>query len=47
MKIAHVEASNVVSSLVSSQESENVLEKDVGNSLKSDLLENLPKENGG
>ena len=43
MKIAHVEASNLVPSFVSSQLSEKV----VGKSPKSDLLENLPKENGG
>ena len=47
MKIAHVEASNVMPSYVSSQVSENVPEKLVGNSQKSDLLKNLSKENGG
>ena len=47
MKIAHVEASNVIPSLVSSEVSENVPKKVAGNSLKSDLLENLPEENGG
>ena len=47
MKVAHVEASNVVPSFVSSQVSKNVPEKTVGNSPKSYLLENLPKENGG
>ena len=46
-KIAHVEANNVVPSLVSSQVSENVPKKVVGNSPISYLLENLPKENGG
>ena len=45
MKIAPVEASNLVPSIVSSQVSENVPEKVVGNSPKSNLLENLPKEN--
>ena len=42
-QIAHVEASNVIPSFVSSQ----VLEKVAGNSPKSNLLKNLPKENGG
>ena len=46
-KIAHVEASNVIPSFVSSQVSENVPKTVVGNSLKSDLLKNLPEENGG
>ena len=43
MKIAHEEASNIIPYYVSSQVSKKV----VGNSLKSDLLKNLPKENGG
>ena len=47
MKIVHVEASRVIPSFVSSQVSENVPKKVVGNSLKSDLLKNLPKENSG
>ena len=47
MKIAHVEASNVAPSFASSQVFENVLEKVEGNSLKSDLLKNLPEEDGG
>ena len=47
MKIAHVEASNVVPSFMSSQLSENVPKKVVGNSLKSDLLENLLEKNAG
>ena len=47
MKIAHVEASNVVPPFVSSQLSENVPKKVAGNSLKSDLLKNPPEENGG
>ena len=42
-----MEASNVVSSLVTSQLSENVLERVAGNSPKSDLLEYLPKRNEG
>ena len=46
MKIAHVEASNVVPSFANSQVSENVLEKVVGNVLKMDLLKNLPKKEG-
>ena len=46
-KIAHVEASKVIPSFVSSQLSKNVAEKVVGNSPKGNLLENLPKENGG
>ena len=44
MKIAHLDASNVVPSFASSSVSENVLEKVVGNALKSNLLENLPTE---
>ena len=40
-----MEAGNVVPSFVSSQVSENIPEKVAGNSLKSDLLKNLPKEN--
>ena len=44
MKIAHVEASNVVPSFVSSRVSENVLEKVVENAPKGNLLKNLPKE---
>ena len=47
MKIAHVEASNVVPSFASCQLSENVLEKVMGNVLKSNLLMNLPKEEEG
>ena len=45
MKIAHVEASNVVPSLMASRLSKNVPEKVMGKPLKSDLLENLPKKN--
>ena len=44
MKIAHVEASNVVPSLMANQMSKNVPEKVAGKPLKSSLLENLPKE---
>ena len=43
MKIAHVEASNVVPSLLSSEVSENVPEKFLGNCPKSNLLKNLPE----
>ena len=46
-KKAHVESSNVVPFFVSSQVYENIPEKVVGNSLKSNLLKNLPEENGG
>ena len=44
MKIAHVEASNVVSSLMTSQLCENVPEKVAGKPPKGSLLENLPRE---
>ena len=47
MKIAHVEVSKVIPSLVSSQLSKNVPKMVAGNSPKSDLLKNLPKENDG
>ena len=47
MKIAHVEASNVIPSFVSSQVSENIAKKVAGNALKGDLLENLPEEDSG
>ena len=46
MKIAHAEASKVVPSLVTSQLPNNILKRVAGNSPKSDLLENLPKEGG-
>ena len=45
MKIAHVEASSVVLSLVTSQLSENVPEKVAGNSPKSNLLKSLHEGN--
>ena len=45
MKIAHVEASNVVPSLMTPRLFENVPKKVVGNSAKSDILENLPEGN--
>ena len=44
-KIAHVDASNVVPSLLTSQLFENVPDKVVGNSLKSKLVKNLPEGN--
>ena len=44
MKIAHVEASNVVPSLVTSQLSENVLEMVAQNFPKCSLLKNLPEK---
>ena len=42
MKIAHVEASNVVPSLMTSQLPKNVLKMVAGNCPKSNLLKNLP-----
>ena len=42
MKIAHVEASNIVPMMVNQRLPENVLEKEAGNALKSTLLENIP-----
>ena len=45
MKIAHVEANNVVSPLMAPQLDENVPGKVVGKPLKCNLLENLPKGN--
>ena len=44
MKIAHVEASNVVPSLMAPQSSENIPKKVVGKPPKGNVLENLPKE---
>ena len=41
-KIAHVEASNIVPMLVNQRLSENILEKEAGNVLKSTLFENVP-----
>ena len=43
MKVAHVEASSIVSSMVSSRMSKNILEKEAGNAPKSTLLENILK----
>ena len=45
MKIAHVEASNVVPSSMTSQLSKNAPEKVARESLIRDLLENLPEGN--
>ena len=42
MKIAHIEASNTVPTMVKQRLSENVLEKEAGNAPKSTLLENVP-----
>ena len=47
MKIAQVEASKVVPSLVASQLPKNVLKTVAGNCPKSDLLKNLPEGNEG
>ena len=44
MKIAHVEASNIIPPMVSSWMPENVPKQDVGNAPKNILLENLPNE---
>ena len=46
MKIAHVEASNVVPSMVAPQLDENIPREVAGNAPKSNLLRNLPKEDG-
>ena len=43
-KIAHVEASNIVPPLISSQAPENIPEQVAGNAPENKLLENLPKE---
>ena len=45
MKIVHIEASNVVPSLMIPQLYENMPEKVAGKPPKGDLLENLPGEN--
>ena len=45
MKVAHVEASNVVPSLMASWLSKNVTKKVTGKPPKSDLLQNLPEGN--
>ena len=41
MKIAHVEASNIVPTMVSQEIPKNMLKKEAGNALKSTLLENV------
>ena len=46
MKIVHMEASNVMLSLMTSQSSENAPKRVVGKTPKSDLVKNLPKGNG-
>ena len=45
MKIAHVEASNVVPALMAPQLDENMPERVAGKLPKSNLLENLPRGN--
>ena len=45
MKIAHVEASNIVPTMIKQKLSENMLEREAGNVPKSILLENLPEAN--
>ena len=47
MKIAHMEASNIVPPLISSQVPENVPKKFAGNAPENNLLGNLLKEEGG
>ena len=47
MKIAHVEASDKVPPLISSQVPKNAPKKVVGNALENNLLGNLPKEEEG
>ena len=42
MKIAHVEANNIVPTMVSSGMSENMLKKEAGNAQRSTLLKNIP-----
>ena len=46
-KIAHVEASNIVPPLISSQVPGNVPKQVAGNAPENNLLENLPKEKEG
>ena len=41
MKVAHVEASNIVPIMVNQRLPENVLEKEAGNAPKSALLKNV------
>ena len=42
MKIAHVEASNIVPTMLNQGLPKNMPEKEAGNALKSTLLENVP-----
>ena len=42
MKIAHVEASNIVPTMVNQGLSKNVLKKEAGNAPKGTLLKNIP-----
>ena len=46
MKIAHVEARNIVPTMVKQRLSESVLKEETGNAPKSTLLENVPKAKG-
>ena len=46
MKIAHVEASNIVPTMVKQRLCENMLEKEAGNVPKSTLLKNIPNVRG-
>ena len=43
MKIAHVEASNIVPTMVKQRLSESILEEEAGNVLKNTFLENIPE----
>ena len=47
MKIAHVEASNVMPTIAVPQLNENASKRVDGNALKGVLLKNFPKENRG
>ena len=42
MKVAHVEASNIIPAMVNQRLSEKLLKKEAENTLKSTLLENIP-----
>ena len=42
MKVAHVEASNIIPMMVNQKLPKNILEKEAGNALKSTLLKNIP-----
>ena len=43
MKVAHVEASNIVPTMVKQRLSQKVLKKEAGNALKSTLLKSIPE----